>query len=402
MNILFLSPSWPPEMPNYVVRLREAGATVWGVGDTPRGALPGPVRNALSAYLQVPSMLNDPHLLQRIVDWLPRPPDRVEALWEPVMGPAATLRAHWRLPGLGPDATAGFRDKPLMKARVEAAGLPVPASARARTVAEVWAAAEHVGFPLVVKPVDGAGSADTHVVPDADTLRSLLPRLAHVEAIAVEAFVQGPEYTYETLAVDGRPVLRSVCRYWPNTLEARQKEWISPIIHTYRAPPPEAQPGVALGDAVLEALGMQTGLSHMEWFLTAKGPVFGEVAARPPGANMVDLMNYAGDLDLYRAWARAVVRGRPDVPAERPWSAAIVFKRAQGQGRIRRIEGLDAFVAKHRRWIARVDLLPVGSPRRDWRATFLSDGNLVVRHPDDATCLALAQEAAGSIRMIAG
>jgi len=402
VNILFLSPAWPPEMPNYVRRLRDVGATVWGVGDTPKAALPPGARAGLSAYLQVPSMLGDDALLDRIAAWLPQRPDRVEALWEPVMGPAAELRARWGLPGLGPDAVAGFRDKPLMKARIEAAGLPTPPSVRARTRADVWAAAERVGFPLILKPVAGAGSADTHRVASPEALRQVLPRLAHVEEVAVEAFVQAPEYTYETLSIDGRPVLRSVCRYWPNTLEARQQEWISPIIHTYRSPPPDTLPGVELGDAVLGALGMGTGISHMEWFLAPEGPQFGEVAARPPGANMVDLMNYAGDIDLFLEWARAIVHGRCELPTARPWSAAIVFKRAQGQGRIRRIEGLRRFVEAHRPYVARVDLLPIGAPRRDWRATFLSDGNLVVRHPDDDTCLALAREAAATIRMVAG
>jgi hypothetical protein len=402
VHIVFLSPSWPPEMPHYVQQLHRLGAHVWGVGDTPRAALPASVRDALAGYLQVPSMLADPQLAQRIVEWLPAAPDRVEALWEPVMGPAADLRDHYDLPGLRPDTVAGFRDKPLMKDRVQRAGLPVPPSGRASSRAEVLDLAQRIGFPLVLKPVAGAGSADTFRVGSAAELEAVLPRMGHVDEVAVEAFVTGPEYTYETLCVDGRPVLRSVCRYWPNTLEARQQEWISPIIHTYRSPPDETKAGVQLGDAVLSTLGMGTGLSHMEWFLTERGPVFGEVAARPPGANMVDLMNYAGDVDLYREWARAVVFGRVELPVVRPWSAAIVFKRARGQGRIRRIEGLDRFLARYRPYVARVDLLPVGAPRRDWRATFLSDGNLVVRHPDDDAALAIAREAAASIHLFAG
>jgi hypothetical protein len=140
----------------------------------------------------------------------------------------------------------------------------------------------------------------------------------------------------------------------------------------------------------------------MEWFRRPDGaPVFGEVACRPPGANMVDLMNYANDVDLFRAWARAVVHGTFDAAPTRPWNAAIVFKRAVGHGRIRAIDGLDAFLARHPGCVARVDLLPVGAPRRDWRKTFLSDGNLVVRHPDLETCHAIARDAAASIRMFA-
>jgi hypothetical protein len=141
----------------------------------------------------------------------------------------------------------------------------------------------------------------------------------------------------------------------------------------------------------------------MEWFRKADGTaVFGEIACRPPGANMVDLMNYADDGDLYVDWALAVTRGALPDRRCRPWSAAIVFKRARGQGQIQRVEGLEAFLARHRAHVARVDLLPVGAPRREWTQTFLADGNLVVRHPDDATCLAIAREAAERIHLFAG
>ncbi|MEM6929758.1 MAG: hypothetical protein AAF602_22660, partial [Myxococcota bacterium] len=50
---------------------------------------------------------------------------------------------------------------------------------------------------------------------------------------------------------------------------------------------------------------------------------------------------------------------------------------------------------------ARIDLLPIGAPRRDWRQTFLSDGNLVVRHPDRDACQAMAEEAAAAIHLYA-
>ena len=87
----------------------------------------------------------------------------------------------------------------------------------------------------------------------------------------------------------------------------------------------------------------------------------------------------------------------PLVPKSR--SAAIIFKRATGQGFIRRITGLRTFIHKYRPHIARVDLLPVGSPRRNWRQTFLSDGNLVVRHEDPEYTLMMAREAARAIQL---
>ena len=45
-------------------------------------------------------------------------------------------------------------------------------------------------------------------------------------------------------------------------------------------------------------------------------------------------MNYASDIDLFAGWAEAVARGQFSQTVERRYNAAIIFKRAQGQGRI--------------------------------------------------------------------
>lgn len=405
MDVLFFSPNYPPEMQQFARGLHEVGARVHGVGDTPVHQLPPHVRQHLASYLHVPAMGDHADVRARILSWLGgRRPARIEALWEPVMMLAAELRQELGLPGMSPDTVRGFRDKPLMRARVERAGLRVPLTVRVRTIAEARAALARVGFPAILKPVDGAGGADTHRVDDLAAFEAAIATMRHVPEATVEEFVEGEELTYETVCVDGQVLYESVCRYEPGVLVARRNEWISPIIQALRAADGPAEAGgVALGRGAVAALGMGTGITHMEWFRKPDGSaIFGEIACRPPGANMVDLMNYADDQDLYRDWAGAVVHGRVLPRPARPWSSAIVFKRAQGQGVIRHVSGLEGFLARHRPWVARVDLLPLGAPRRDWTQTFLSDGNLVVRHPDEATCLELAREAASSIQMYAG
>lgn len=405
MDVLFLSPAYPPEMLQFTRGLAEVGARVLGVGDTPVGALPGHLKRNLADYLQVPAMGDQDDVFRRILAWLGgRRPARIEANWEPMTVLAARLREALGVPGMSVDTVVGFRDKPLMRARVEAAGLRVPRSARVRTASEARAAALAIGFPLVLKPVAGAGSADTWRVDDMLQLEAALHATSHVAESSLEEFITGEELTYETLCVDGVPVYESVCRYEPSALVARKNAWISPIIQSYRCvDDPSVRAGVALGRDVLRALGMGTGFTHMEWFRLPNGEVvFGEIACRPPGANMVDLMNYSDDGDLFREWARVVCHRDFRGPRVRPWSAAIVFKRAEGQGRIRRIDGMDAFRGAFGRHLAREDLLPVGAPRRDWHQTFLSDGNVVVRHPDMGETLRMARLFAQSVRMYAG
>lgn len=403
VKILFLSPAYPPEMQQFTRGLAEVGVSVIGVGDTPARALPPRLRDALDDYLQVPSSLDTEDVKQRLEKWLRgRWIDRVETNWEVLMQLAAELRERWSLPGMRSDAVHGFRDKVAMRERVAAAGIRVPKSARVQSMRDAWEAAEKVGFPLIFKPVAGAGSADTWAAHSREEYEKVLKHTQHVPEASVEELIEGDEYTYETICADGVPVYEGCTRYYPNVLEARKKEWISPIILTLRdRKSPEVADAVEMGRKAIAALGMGSGFTHMEWFRSKKTgeAVFGEIACRAPGANMVDLMNYAGDVDLFVEWARAVAHGRVAVPLEQKYHAAIIFHRAKGQGRITRYEGLEAFKAKYGSRIARVDLLPIGAPRRDWRATFLSDGNLVVRDPDHDTTLAMAREASDTIKI---
>jgi hypothetical protein len=154
---------------------------------------------------------------------------------------------------------------------------------------------------------------------------------------------------------------------------------------------------------VIDALGFQTGFTHMEWYRKSDGEVvFGEIGARPPGAHQVDQMNYACDFDVFREWGRAVTHGRFEARIERHHNVATIYKRAQGQGRIRSIQGLDELYARHRESIVANTLLPPGSQRRNWKATLVSDGFIILRHPELAATLELADLVGTRVHLYAG
>src|SRR4051812_30302577 len=160
MRVVFLSPTYPPEMPQFTRGLAEIGAEVLGVGD---GQPDGELRRYLSDYLQVPSIMDEDDVIARVHTWLRgRTIDRVLANWEPLVITAARMRERFGLPGMSADVVRGFRDKQLMKERVAAAGLRVARARRVRTAAEARAAVEYIGLPAIIKPISGAGSADTY------------------------------------------------------------------------------------------------------------------------------------------------------------------------------------------------------------------------------------------------
>jgi hypothetical protein len=403
-KVLFLSPGYPSEMPHFVRGLAEVGARVFGLGDQPEGALPRPVREVLAGYLRVPSLWDEAAVVEAARDWAALgAPDRVECLWEPGMLLAARLREALGAPGLGVERTIPLRNKERMKQVLDAAGIRTPRHQAARSAAAIWEAAERIGYPLIVKPIAGAGSADTHRVHDRDELARVVAAVHHVEEVSVEEFIDGEEYTFDTVSIRGVPAYHNIAWYRPRPLVARTNEWISPQVVALRHPDQALLArGVAMGLAVLAALEFESGFTHMEWYQKADGEVvFGEIGGRPPGAHQVDQMNYACEIDVFRGWAEAVVEGRFTQPVRRLYNVANVYKRAEGEGRIVRVEGLERFKRRYQEAVVWDNLLPVGARRRNWKQTLVSDGFLVLRHPDLATTLEMADEFGREVRLYA-
>jgi hypothetical protein len=406
MNVLMLSPGFPDEMTWFTEGLAAVGVSVYGVGEAPAGTLPRRCREALTAYLEVPSLWDEDDVIRRVSAEVHANSvrfSRIECLWEPLMILAARLRQELGAPGMTVEETVPFRDKERMKEVLDAAGIRTPRHASCTDEASCREAAERIGFPLIIKPIAGAGSADTYRVDDAGELDTTLRLVQHVPEVSVEEFIGGREFTFDTVCAGGDVQYVNMAWYRPRPLVARTVQWTSPQTVALRdLDLPVIAPGREMGFAVLQALGFRTGFTHMEWFLTDSGEaVFGEIGARPPGARSVEIMNFASDIDLYRGWAEAVCHGRMTQPVERRYNAAIIFKRAEGEGRIQRIEGLSSLLARFDAHVTSIDLLPVGAHRRNWKQTLMSDGHVVVRHPDLDTCLEIADRVGTDLRMYA-
>jgi biotin carboxylase len=404
-TVLFLSPGYPAEMPMFTRGLAQVGARAFGVGDQPSSALAPEARAALSDYLQVKNLWDEAAVVDSVRAWLRgRGVDRVECLWEPGVVLAARLREVLGCPGMRVENAVRFRDKELMKEALDRAGVRTPKHARARNVNEARAARERIGFPLILKPIAGAGSADTYTARDEAEFERALELTRHVPEISVEEYIEGEELTYDTICAQGDVLFHNVCWYRPKPLVARLNEWVSSQSVALRdTDTPDVQKGRALGREVLRTLGFESGYTHMEWFLTPKGEaVFGEIGARAPGARLVHAMNYVCDADFFAGWAEAVAFGRLSQPTARKYNAACVFKRAVGQGKILRHEGLERLLARYGEHIPVVDLNPIGAPRRDWKNSVVGDGWLVARHPNLEFTLEIADRIGTELRIVAG
>lgn len=404
-NVLLLGCAYPPELPYFTRGVARSGARVFAVDQIPEDHLPPITRASLTGYCQIPSLFDEDAAFEAVRRWAGTLAfDRVESLWEPAVLLAARLREAFGAKGMSYEQTLRFRDKDKMKQAVAEAGLRTPRHQRASHGDECLGAAERVGYPVCLKPIAGAGSEHTFRVESDAEMERALAKAGRNREYNIEEWIEAEEYTYDTICVDGKVVFENFSWYRPRPLVGRSVEWISPQTITLRdVDAPELEAGRVLGRDVLKALGHESGFTHMEWYRKSDGEaVFGEIAARPPGAHTVDTMNFACDIDLFSGWADAVVNGTWDVDVQRLYNCAIIFKRAQGQGHIRHIEGLDRILASFGEHIPAIELLPVGAHRRDWVKTLLSDGFVFVRHPDLDTTCEMADRVGTDLQLYAG
>ena len=199
--------------------------------------------------------------------------DLVETLWEPTgASPPPGSARRSACPGSTCDQAMPFRDKGLMKERVEAAGIRTPRSVRATTVDGCRGAAAAIGYPIIIKPISGAGSMDTYRIEDDGELEAALARLGSVPEVSVEEFIDGEEFTYDTICAAGSIAFENICEYRPRPLVGKQVEWISQQIFALarpRRPRPGRRPADGSrrhrGDG-LHAAGSRT------WSGTARRP----------------------------------------------------------------------------------------------------------------------------------
>ena len=385
MNIVFVEPSFPNTQRQFVRGLAEVGATVIGIGETPKEHLSDDVRGYLTHYEQVGSvvdlgaMVHAVRTVQGMV-WV----DRLETTIEAHVMSAARVREACGIPGTSVQTAFLCRDKPAMKQALREAGVATAQSIGATTQDEIRSFAASVGFPVIIKPPDAAGAAGTYRVDDATQLESVMAGLQDVGSVAVEEFVEGHEGFYDTLTIDGNVVHEFISHYYPNVLEAMRTRWISPqIVATNRVDSVEAYREIkAMGRQAIAALGIGTSATHMEWFASPKGLRFSEIACRPPGVGAWDLYNTGNDLDLYKEWASAVVHGTSTRSASRRYATGLIALRPDRDGNILGYTGLDEIQGRYGELIVDSHLPPAGSPTQGVEAGYMANAWVRMRHPD--------------------
>src|SRR5210317_4670 len=129
MNIIYLSPHFPPHYYQFCKNLKQLGANVLGIGDAPFDCLDSTIRQALTEYYQIPDM-HDYDKLVRACGYYTHhysKIDRFESLNEYWLATEARIRDDFNVTGVRGRDIDFIKLKSQMKARFQTAGIPVAA-----------------------------------------------------------------------------------------------------------------------------------------------------------------------------------------------------------------------------------------------------------------------------------
>lgn len=301
----------------------------------------------------------------------------VVALTERAVVPAAELRRHLGLEGDSPEAARRVTDKAEMKRAIAAAGLACAPFVELSGEVDGEQLVAELGLPLVLKARVGSGGRENLIIHHRRELPARVP-----DGWMAEAFVAGTEMSFEALVQDGQPVFTNPTEYF-------KVRWASIA--------PAALPKATLGalrrlnTRALQALGVRQGMTHLELFLTDRGPVFSELAARPPGGHLTEIIELAWGFDPWQALLRIALGERPRLPRS-PRQVAGAWLLHPGPGVLRRVTGSEAV-----RGLAGVERLQLrakpGSRLGVRQGSGQEVGHLLVSGPDRDTVAARLRRA---------
>jgi biotin carboxylase len=259
--------------------------------------------------------------------------DRIVALDDFDVELAAMLREYLFVPGMGETTARAFRDKLAMRRRARSAGLPCPSFVHTLNHAAIDDWTREVHAPWVLKPRSQAAALGIKKLASSDELWRALDALGDAQAnFVLEQFIPGDVYHVDSIVFDRHVRFAIASRYeTPPFVVAHE----GGIFATRTLPPddPRAAALQELNARVLQSFNLVRGVSHTEFIRAADGAIyFLETSARVGGAYIVDVVEAATGINLWREWARVEIAGEDgmyDPPAPREASGGIILSLAR-------------------------------------------------------------------------
>ncbi len=330
MNIVFLSPHFPPNYYPFCLHLRHLGVNVLGIADMHFEQLRPELQAALTDYYRVDDLHNYGDLLRALGYFTHRygKIDRLDSQNEYWLETEARLRLDFNIPGLKIHQMAPIKRKSRMKKVFQKAGIHVAPGRIVRKPRDAKTLIGEHGFPVVAKPDIGVGAAKTYKINNQDELEIFFNEKPAVDYF-MESFVQGQIITFDGLVdFNGDPIFYTSHAYSSGVMEAVTRD-DDLFYYSYRDIPPDLED---VGRRTLKAFKILGRFFHFEYFRTHDNQIVAlEVNIRPPGGLTTDMFNYANDIDVYRGWAELMATGAARLDTTRPYHSVYVGRKTNRQ-----------------------------------------------------------------------
>jgi hypothetical protein len=309
VNYVHLSPHFPPNFHLFSVNLARLGVTVLGLGDEPYDHLAPELRAALAGYYRVGDMHHYDELVRGCGYFTHQfgKIDRIDSHVEYWMETEAGLRDDFNAAGPRRADVAGFKRKSWMKEAFARAGVPAGRGAVVKTLSDAQELVAQTGYPVVAKPDMGVGAANTFRIESDAELERFWATRPPVDYL-LEEFIEGTICTFDGLADrEGNPAFIGSLQYSHGIMETVNEDRHI-YFFTQREIPADLDEA---GRRTLREFGVRERFFHIEFFRKADGSLVAlEANIRPPGGPVLDVYNYASDVDLYWGWASVVTGNR--------------------------------------------------------------------------------------------
>lgn len=260
--------------------------------------------------------------------------DRIVALDDYDVWPAAALREHFRMPGMGDSTVRYFRDKLAMRVKAQQHDIPVPAFIQVLNHQKLHEFMTTIPAPWVMKPRAEASTIGITKMSSPEHLWERVNTLGDLQSFYVlERYIPGQVCHIDSLVYNRKVVFCEVHQYGRPPLDVFHEGGISTTRTLIRGSKQE-RTLKSLNRKVLTAFGMEHGAVHMEFIMGDDGNFyFLETAARVGGASIVDLIEASTGINLWREWAKieiAVADGRPyELPQHKQNYAGVIISLAR-------------------------------------------------------------------------
>ncbi len=354
------------------------------ISQEPTSLLPSWQQSRIAVSRQVQDVFDKWTIIKTLTDLqkITGPVQKILGATEQLQVPIAEARLALGVSGMNVETAQNFRDKSRMKTLFDENGIPCARHELVNTYEGALSFIHRCPYPVVVKPVAGAGSQTTFKVTNDGEMMAAFTSLGHkaAEGVIIEEFIVGEEFSLDTFSLNGKILGQTINQYIPTPLEVMSNAWIQwRVILRKDSLGKNFEDIRKAGKKALDVLGMKTGMSHMEWFRRKDGSIaISEVAARPPGAQFTTLISRACDFDVIRAWTELMIFDKEIEPAIKYCSGA-AYLRGQGEGRVSHIEGLDSIRSRYRDIISDIR---VPKPGQEKSQSYEGEGYIILRHPD--------------------